>query len=517
MFCVAPFEGWPEQTRSNQQLLNQSARMIAGLSLASYRRLARAEALDAAARYLGEFGQNTPTPSEGPLVVTSHQPELFHNGVWIKAFGASRLAQRLEGCSLNVLIDTDLLSSTVVPIPTGTVGATLLSFTPFDASGPEVPYEERTVLDEKTFSRFGETVAKQLGSLVEKPLIQEFWRRVVHHGKRTDRIGERFAAGRRDLERTMDCANLEVPLSRLCRTNSFGRLAAEMILRAPEVARTHNRLLLEYRRLNHIKSRHHPFPDLAIEKDRVEVPLWCWSGKRPQRKHLVVRTTEDAIELLAESEVVATLPKAGDIGELAEAIAKLKGIKLRPRAILTTLFLRLGLADFFIHGIGGGKYDELTDAFLEEFWGVEPPHFGILSGTNLLPAASQLGPDPRQELSARLRDMTWNPDRFLDDLFLEREPISSWIERKYELMEQSDGTRHERRARYREFRQLNDQLRPFIQSEIDDLKERLDQLSERRQGDEALRSREFPFCLHPRGSIDKLSLALDARLVPAAS
>ena len=39
---------------------------------------------------------------------------------------------------------------------------------------------------------------------------------------------------------------------------------------------------------------------------------------------------------------------------------------LRPRALTLTLFARLCVADFFIHGIGGGKYDEVTDRIIRE-------------------------------------------------------------------------------------------------------------------------------------------------------
>ena len=38
-----------------------------------------------------------------------------------------------------------------------------------------------------------------------------------------------------------------------------------------------------------------------------------------------------------------------------------RGIKLRTRALTTTLFARLVLSDMFLHGIGGAKYDQVTD------------------------------------------------------------------------------------------------------------------------------------------------------------
>ena len=49
------------------------------------------------------------------------------------------------------------------------------------------------------------------------------------------------------------------------------------------------------------------------------------------------------------------------------------------------MYARLFLADLFIHGIGGAKYDELTDELMRRFFKIEPPEFLTLTGTLLLP------------------------------------------------------------------------------------------------------------------------------------
>ena len=45
-----------------------------------------------------------------------------------------------------------------------------------------------------------------------------------------------------------------------------------------------------------------------------------------------------------------------------------EGIRLRPRALTTTMYLRLAMGDLFLHGIGGAKYDQLTDRIIEHFF-----------------------------------------------------------------------------------------------------------------------------------------------------
>ncbi len=45
-----------------------------------------------------------------------------------------------------------------------------------------------------------------------------------------------------------------------------------------------------------------------------------------------------------------------------------RGIKLRTKALITTLVARVLLGDLFMHGIGGAKYDAVTDLICEAFF-----------------------------------------------------------------------------------------------------------------------------------------------------
>ena len=58
-----------------------------------------------------------------------------------------------------------------------------------------------------------------------------------------------------------------------------------------------------------------------------------------------------------------------------------RSVRLRTRALTTTLFSRFLLGDLFIHGIGGAKYDELGDEIARRFFGIEPPGFLTVSMT----------------------------------------------------------------------------------------------------------------------------------------
>src|SRR5207237_2147415 len=98
------------------------------------------------------------------------------------------------------------------------------------------------------------------------------------------------------------------------------------------------------------------------------------------------------------------------ISELASA-----GIKLRTRALTTTLFARLVLSDLFLHGIGGAKYDQVTDEIVRLFFGFEAPEFATVSATLRLPidggvvASSQIG-----HWEQRLRELRYNREQVID-------------------------------------------------------------------------------------------------------
>ena len=53
-----------------------------------------------------------------PLIVTGHQPELFHPGVWIKNFAAASIAAASGGVGLNLIVDNDVPKSSSIAVPT---------------------------------------------------------------------------------------------------------------------------------------------------------------------------------------------------------------------------------------------------------------------------------------------------------------------------------------------------------------------------------------------------------------
>ena len=78
------------------------------------------------------------------------------------------------------------------------------------------------------------------------------------------------------------------------------------------------------------------------------------------------------------------------------------------------MFARLFLGDLFFHGIGGAKYDQLTDAIVQEFFGFRPPAFAVLTATWKLAVATPEHADGQlREVKRLLRDLQFNPQRYV--------------------------------------------------------------------------------------------------------
>src|SRR5204863_8134293 len=96
------------------------------------------------------------------------------------------------------------------------------------------------------------------------------------------------------------------------------------------------------------------------------------------------------------------------------AAAESRGIKLRPRALITTMYARLVLSDLFIHGIGGAKYDELTDFIIRRFFGIEPPAYVTATATFRLPIERpNVSLDDVRQNARRIRELRYRPESFL--------------------------------------------------------------------------------------------------------
>lgn len=513
LFADPPLREWPALVDANRRRFERSALPILGKPLVDLRSMARREALDAARHYLTAAGEPRPESSGDALILAGHQPELFHPGVWIKNFAVGYLGRRVAASALNLLVDSDAVKNTALALPELTDGRTesaRLAKIAFDHGGGEFPYEEYRVRDEVLFESVPARAAAICQTWGFDPLLGSFWREAERQARRTPLLGERFSAARRAVERRWGVQNPELPLSHLCRTEAFGWFALHILADLPHFHAVYNTAVQEYRRHHGIKSRNHPVPDLQRDGDWLEAPFWTWHPGQPRRGRLLARTVRGQIELRAENEAVGDLPaiqsSSASIPEGLLVLQRMEeqGIKVRTRALTTTLFARLFLADLFVHGIGGGKYDELTDEIIRQFYRCAPPGYAVLSATIWLPfAARPCTTAEIRRLSHSLRDLAWNPQRHLDDGSLAQEGIRKLVEARQAEVTRMPASSADKRRRFERLRALTAELRPHGYERAEFLRKSLESCRHDVDVNAILQRRDYACWLYPEEPLRK--------------
>jgi hypothetical protein len=495
---------------ANRRLHDRIPYDLQGCSLAKASRIARGELLAAARKWTSAY-RDVPAASDptGPIYLAGHQPRLFHPGVWFKNFALGQLARQHGAVAVNLVIDSDILGDPSLRIPGGTVATPHAMAIPFDQADPKIPFEDRKIEDRERFRSFGRRAAEQLRPLVAEPLIEQYWPLVCSRTEETDNLGACLAQARHQLEAEWGLETLEVPQSLVCRGEAFQWFVAHLLARLPEFRIIHNQAVREYRRAHHIRSVSHPVPELVQEGDWLEAPLWIWTAADPRRRHLFARAAGKEIVLSDRQawESRLSLTAAGDGRRAVEQLLDLQhgGVRLRTRALTTTLWSRLALGDLFIHGIGGAKYDQVTDLLIERFFGLRPPGFMVVSATLLLPierdrpAAEELGAAERA-----WRDLSYQPERFLTGV----DGAADLVSAKGRLIE-TPRTVENARQRCRAIRQVNAAMQPWVAEQRRQLSDRRRQLSEQFKTEHVLGWREHAFCLYPERTLrDFLSTAI---------
>jgi len=504
-----------ESARRNRSHLENCRVDLQGRTLTQLREWSRRQALAAARTYTAELtGQAVDGQPDELLYVGGHQPALFHAGVWVKNFAIGELASRSQGRALNLIIDNDTYTNSGVRAPVGTRSRPEVRTVRFDADGPAQPWEEAIVRDRSLFETFGARVGRLMSKWEIEPLVTEIWPAAVRAVDRTGRLRDGLTAARLSAEHSWGLTNLELPISRMCGLDPFLWFASHLLANLPRFHETYNGVLKEFRQVNGIRSQSHPVPELTVRGDWFEAPFWVWREGDERRNHLFAKQSRREIHLSDGSEVFARLRLDPD-SEACCAVEVLRdlpdrGIRLRTRALTTTLFARLCLADLFVHGIGGAKYDEMTDCIMMRFFGIEAPEFQAVSTTLHLPLAEpyDVARADVVRLRSLLRDLEYNSDRHLSPD--QAAAVGGLIDEKRRLIAeqtnaaQSGRSRRERRRqsrlnreRYRRFRDINRRLseltigqRQQIEAELAGLRAQLD-------ANAVLTDREYAFCLFP--------------------
>ena len=477
------------------------------------RQEARAQLITDAIRYTSVYRDTNWVAHEtnSPIIMAGHQPSLFHPGVWFKNFALSRLSRTLGATGVNLVVDNDVAKGGSIRVPTigdaGTLASTRV--VRYDDFGGGVPYEQTTIGNLELFRQFAANVRSVVSPLVQNPCVTELWPHALNAIDRCGVAGCALAQARHGLEAQVGLRTLELPLGVVCRSRPFLEFVFQILSELPRFHQSYNDSTETYRAAHGIRSNAHPVPNLGQTNDWFEAPFWVYGNQSPNRKPVWVRCNGDELEVsdLDKRSIRITTNNVSDAVDQLQAVITPE-FKLRPRALLTTMYSRLVLSDLFLHGIGGGKYDQLGDMIIRSFFAVEPPGFMVLSATIHLPGTQPNDVLARiRQLRRSIRETHFQGERFADraDLGLEL------VEEKRSLLERIPP-RGQRPTWHREITSVNLRLSATLSSLRGEFLQSLRAAEREAASQSVLESREHPFCVYPLDYlVDAINKMLDRR------
>jgi hypothetical protein len=386
------YDDWKAPKQDRQALIWPAPSQIFDDSRSNARSLGRADVLIAGI-HIGELRSATRAfvgigPDER-VFVTGHQCELWHPGVWAKNVLIDSLARRFSARALHLAVDTDapkhldlrfldgdvrvVRPITDDPSRTSAAWASLLS-------SPS-PSHLREMHDLLAAAKLG--FEPSMGVLLES--IRS---RGLEQGADATLTAVLADAFHR-LDWSLGLDYVMLTLSPLLESDSWLTLVLHLIQHASRFAHDYNAALATYRYSNGIDSSTRPMPDLSVSASRVELPLWLDDLDRGIRSRAsVVLGTPTPRLIVAEDalEIDPSAPAEDRVRALRFFLRRHR-LRLAPRALVLTLFARLLIADVFVHGIGGGRYDQVTDLLIASHFGIAPPSFAVATATLYWPGS----------------------------------------------------------------------------------------------------------------------------------
>ncbi|MCH8965693.1 MAG: hypothetical protein IIB58_12070 [Planctomycetes bacterium] len=488
------YDSFRSMIESNMTRTTSREVTICGVAFDEYRRMVR-EALALSV--------------DKPIIAHGHQPEFYHCGVWAKGVVCQRLADDFGAQAVDVLIDYDKVKQRHLQVPFANSGRVRVAHVPIEEKQTAAYFEQLPAWNEADCARFGREIAEanEEGSRSSlMPILLDGFRRARSPRDWVSQFG--FAT--QLIDQSFGIAPRRVRASEI----DYGCFLADLLGNAHRFATSYNTALEAYRREFGIKGTRHPIPNLHINANSVELPFWIFD-ESGIRHRLFVRDQEDCLQVLAGEQVVESYAPA-DLQKWSRAEPCLLDLttayRIRPRALSFTIWARLFLSDFFIHGIGGAKYDRIADGIIREYFGIEPPEFCCVSATLWLEFPRyDVGREDMLRVRHQLRDTQWNPQRCAVATDAARELISvreNLVNESLRLRRETPRDHGARAEAFQRIRSINQRLTACCEAQVFDTRERCSTLEWQLKSNQAANSREYFYGLFSREQLAELQARL---------
>ncbi len=392
-----------------------------------------------------------------PIIANGHQPEFQHPGILFKDLLIHKIAGLTGGLPLHIVVDTDQFEMSYAYPERLEVGfAHLKTLHLKDAanrvySQSELSQDERAELTSIIKSQIEE--AKYFINPKIQTELVKILNRKLELLKTCQYLFEINETIREEFYQSRGIHIYRINVSELVKLHSFKVLVETIREHLDDFMQVYNQSLIDYRKEHKIKNHAQPIPNLVSG----EMPFWILD---PATKKRNVMRVEDSLDNAC----------------------------ILPKAVTLTMFLRLFMTDFFIHGKGGGRYEEVSEHIIKEFFKIEAAPYEVASATmNLNKTEWFPVPDvDEKELELKLRDAVYSPEKFLDH----SHPLAL---QKKELQAKFKNPDSDKKELHKEISGLNEAMANLILQEKEELEKIKSQLSVIQHTNQVFQSRTLPF------------------------
>jgi hypothetical protein len=377
IFTRPGFKNWPSLLKKNR----------GSLSGVDNRNTSRSELVNITTEYTSRIGLPVPhLKSAADIIVTGHQPNWHHCGIFAKNIITDRFARQTGGTAVQLVLNHDICSTSMSLPESDNDGFLQFKTIPLEQKQQNIPIEFRPVPSKERLRKFIDSVLK----ISKGSFCSDIWCQNLHYIIENTQSCRSTADIITQLQARLNQAiGLEIiylPISLLSQSNSFIEFVYSVICDTASFVRVYNKAIKNKRQTDNLKSNQ---TVRTLKTDYlnsiIELPFWLvfQTGKRGS---LYVNINGRSISIGTADKIVVTIDSSRDKKQqLLELLRKNKCV-IQPKAVTLTLFIRLYLADLFVHGIGAKDYEYITDYLVRDYYRISGLHFGIASATMTLPA-----------------------------------------------------------------------------------------------------------------------------------
>jgi hypothetical protein len=361
----------------NHALLSNAETLVQGVPLPDLRRQLRA--------WIGHADEDK------LLFTTGHQAELHHPGVWAKNALIDAAATRAGGSAYHVAVDTDEPKHLRLRWP-GFAGESISDDESLGHVGWTACLRPPTPAH---VERLRESLWSASASWGYEPPALDFLDTLRRSPLDGYDLAAELTRASHALDWSLGLRHHALTVSPLLESEPYLIFVYHVIARAGRFAADYNAALDDYRTEHRVRTPGRPMPNLRAEAMDAEVPFWSDDlvhGVRSRAK--VTKHFGGAWSLVGTTpgqfDDVFTFHADADARTAARELKlwlRRNNVRLSPRALTLTMFLRLFLADQFAHGIGGARYDQVADRLIRRHFHLQPPRFCVTTATLYFPQA----------------------------------------------------------------------------------------------------------------------------------